>query len=136
VKSDGDRRELPPDIPCTDVTWHGRKSGMITICKTVLSGATPAWIREQTEGLASGSLRDLAVKLAGDPALTVSVITREDGTQELEVLHTGPPHHTEQTIDSDRSTREPGQTLPIAEPPDVQNAVAVVRAILLDNPAP
>ena len=104
---------------------------MITICKTILSGATPARIRAQIEGLASGRLRDLAVKLAGDPALTVSVITHEDGTQELEVLHTGPPHHTEQTIDSDRFTREPAQTLPIAEPPDVQNAVALVRAILL-----
>ena len=57
---------------------------MITICKTVLSGSTPARIREQTEGLESGRLRDLAV----------------------------------------------------TEPPDVQNAVAVVRAILLDDPAP
>ena len=109
---------------------------MITISKAVLSGSAPARIREETEGLESGWLRDLAVKLAGDPALTVSVITREDGTQELEVLHSGPPHHTEQTIDSDRFTRQPGQTLPIAEPPDVQNAVAVVRAILLDDPAP
>ena len=51
--------------------------------------------------------------------LTVSVITYSDGRQELEVLHTGPPHHTEQTIDSDRFTRQPGRTLPIAEPPDV-----------------
>ena len=109
---------------------------MITICKTVLSGAAPARIREQTEGLASGWLRDLAVKLAGDPALTVSVITHEDSTQELEVLRTGPPHHTEQTIDSGRFTRQPGRTLPIAEPPDVQDAVALVRAILLDDPAP
>ena len=58
-----------------------------------------------------------------------------DGAQELEVLHAGPPHHTEQTIDSDRFTRQPGRTLPIAEPPDVQNAVALVRAILLDDPA-
>jgi hypothetical protein len=40
---------------------------MITICKTILSGATPARIRAQTEGLASGRLRDLAVKLAGTP---------------------------------------------------------------------
>jgi hypothetical protein len=54
VKSDGDRWELPPDIPCTAVTWHGS---------------------------------------------------------------------------------QPGQTLPIAEPPDVQDAVALVRAILLDDPA-
>jgi hypothetical protein len=109
---------------------------MITICKTVLSGSTPARIREQTEGLAPGRLRDLAVKLAGDPVLTVSLITYEDGAQELEVLHTGPPHHTEQTIDTCRFTREPGQRMPIAEPPDVQHAVALVRAILLDDPAP
>ena len=107
---------------------------MITICKTVLSGAAPAQIRAQTEGLASGGLRDLAVKLAGDPALTVSVITHEDSTQELEVLRSGPPHHTEETIDSGRFTRQPGQTLPIAEPPDVQDAVTLVRAILLDDP--
>jgi hypothetical protein len=109
---------------------------MITVSKTVLSGSAPARIREQTEGLESGWLRDLAVKLAGDPTLTVSVITLQDGTQELEVLHTGPPHHTEQTIDSDRFTRQPGQTLPVTEPSDVQDAVAVVRAILLDDPAP
>ena len=85
---------------------------MITICKTVLSGAAPARIREQTEGLESGWLRDLAVKLAGDSALTVSVITHEDSTQELEVLRTGPPHHTEETIDSARFTRQPGRTCP------------------------
>jgi hypothetical protein len=109
---------------------------MITICKAILSGATPAQIREQSEGLSPGWLRDLAVKLAGDPALTVSVITLEDGSQELEVVNTGPPHHTEQTIDSDRFTRQTGQTLPVAEPPDVQNAVALVRSILLDDTAP
>jgi hypothetical protein len=136
VKSDGDRRELPPDIPCTAATWHGGKPGMIAICKAVLSGSAPARIREQTAGLEPGWLRDLAVKLAGDPSLTVLVITLQDGTQELEVLHTGPPHHTEQTIDSDRFTRQPGQTLPVTEPPDVQDAVAVVRAILLADPAP
>jgi hypothetical protein len=109
---------------------------MITICKAILSGSTPAQIRDQTEGLSPGWLRDLAVKLAGDPALTVSVITHDDGTQELEVLRTGPPHHTEQTIDSDRFTRHTAETLPIAEPPDVQTAVALVRSILLDDPAP
>jgi hypothetical protein len=56
---------------------------MITISKAVLSGSAPTRIREQTEGLESGWLRDLAVKLAGDPTLTVSVITLQDGTQEL-----------------------------------------------------
>ena len=51
-------------------------------------------------------------------------------------LHTGPPHHAEQTIDSDRFTRHTAETLPIAEPPAVQTAVALVRSILLDDPAP
>jgi len=64
---------------------------MITIRKARLSGAAPVLIRERAQGLGSGWLRDLAVKLAGDPDLTVSVITFADGKQELEVLHTGPP---------------------------------------------
>jgi hypothetical protein len=76
---------------------------MITFCKATLSGAAPDRIREQTRGLESDGLRDLAVKLAGDPGLTVSVITYADGRQELEVLHTGPPHHPEETIDGFRT---------------------------------
>ena len=72
---------------------------MKTICKTILSGAAPGQIRDEASGLASAPLRDLAVKLAADPDLTVSVITYSDGRQELEVLHTGPPHHTEDTVD-------------------------------------
>ncbi|MGH3174179.1 MAG: hypothetical protein ACRDPF_10010, partial [Streptosporangiaceae bacterium] len=66
---------------------------MITICKAVLSGSAPGRIRAQTQGLESDGLRDLAVELAGDPDLTVSVITYADGRQELEVLGTGPQHH-------------------------------------------
>ena len=109
---------------------------MITICEAILSGAKPAQTREQTEGLFPGWLRDLAVKLAGDPALTVSVITYQDGAKELEVLRTGPPHHTEHTIDGDKFTRQHAETLPVAEPPDVQNAVALVRSMLLDDTEP
>jgi hypothetical protein len=94
---------------------------MITICKAILSGAKPAQIREQTEGLIPGWLRDLAVKLAGDPALTVSVITYQDGAQELEVLHTGPPHHTEPSTatGSPVSTRRryPSPNLPTSRTP-------------------
>jgi len=109
---------------------------MITICKAILSGAKPAQIREQTEGLIPGWLRDLAVKLAGDPTLTVSVITYQDGAQELEVLHTGPPHHTEHSVDRRRFARQrPGtqaQTLSIADPDGLQHALALVRAILRD----
>jgi len=109
---------------------------MITICKAILSGAKPAQIREQTEGLNPGWLRDLAVKLAGDPTLTVSVITYQDGAAELEVLHTGPPHHTEPTTDSDRFARQHAETLPVTEPPDVETAVLLVRSILLDDTEP
>jgi len=109
---------------------------MIAICKVTLSGSVPDEIREQTEGLESRCLRDLAVKLAGDAALTVWVLTYADGRQELEVLHTGPPLPTEQTIDSCLARLDgqvPVQRLPIAGPPDVQNAAALVRAILLDR---
>jgi len=114
---------------------------MITICKAVLSGSAPGRIRAQTQGLESDGLRDLAVKLAADPDLTVSVVTYPDGRQELEVLGTGPPHLTEETIDSGRFVRQAGQApvrrLPIARPPDVQRAVALVRTILLgDTPPP
>ena len=48
---------------------------MIKISKTVLSGAAPGHIREQTEGLAPAQLRELAVQLTADPDLTVSVIS-------------------------------------------------------------
>ena len=125
----------PPDTPARQRPGTGGKPGMITICKAILSGAKPAQIREQTEGLFPGWLRDLAVNLAGDPALTVSVIIYQDA-QELEVLRTGPPHHTEQSIDSDRFTRQHAETLSVAEPPDVQDAVALVRSMLLDDTEP
>ncbi len=109
---------------------------MITIGKAVLSGSAPGQIRDQTEGLAPARLRDLAVQLAADPDLTVSVITYGDGTQELEVLHTGPPHRTEHTVDCHRFTRQPGrtqaQTLSIADPDGLQHAVALVQSILRD----
>jgi DMSO/TMAO reductase YedYZ molybdopterin-dependent catalytic subunit len=44
---------------------------MITISKVILSGAAPGQIRDQTSGLASAPLRDLAAELAADPDLTV-----------------------------------------------------------------
>jgi len=109
---------------------------VITISKAVLSGSTRGQIRDQTEGLAPARLRDLAVQLADDPDLTVSVITYDDGTQELEVLHTGPPHRTEHTVDCRSFTRQPSgtqaQTLSIADPDGLQQAVALVQAILRD----
>jgi hypothetical protein len=48
----------------------------------------------------------------------------------------GPPYHTEQTIDSCFARADgqvPVQRLPITGPPDVQNAAALVRTILLDR---
>ena len=107
---------------------------MITICKAILSGSTPEQIRDQTEGLTPARLRDLAVQLAGDPDLTVSVIIHDDGTQELEVLHTGPPQRTEHNVDCHRFTRQPSgtqaRTLSIASPGGLQDAVTLVRTIL------
>ena len=108
---------------------------MIKISKTVLSGAAPGHIREQTEGLAPAQLRELAVQLAADPDLTVSVITY-DGRQELEVLHTGPPHRTEDTIDCCRFEREPAatpaRTMSVSTPAALLDAAEMIRALLWD----
>ena len=109
---------------------------MIKISKTVLSGGAPGHIREQTEGLEPAQLRELAVQLAADPDLTVSVITYDDGRQELEVLHTGPPHRTEHAIDCGRFEREPAatptRTLSVATPAALLDAAEMIRAILWD----
>ena len=113
---------------------------MISICKTILSGQPPEQIRDRTEGLDSAPLRDLAARLAADPNLTVSVISYSDGRHELEVLHTGPPHHTDDTIDHRRFTRptqaEPGWTLPVSTQAGLQEAVTVIRTVLLNAAAP
>jgi len=113
---------------------------MITIHKDILSGATAQQIRDQTEGLAPDLLRDLAVRLAAHPDLAVSVITYDDGTQELEVLHTGPPHRTEHTIDHRKFSREPGvtpnRTLSITGQSGLQDAVKLISTILREASAP
>jgi len=115
------------------------ETGVISICKTILSGAPPEQIRDRTEGLDSAPLRDLAARLAADPNLTVSVITYSDGRQELEVLHTGPPHNTEDTIDRRRFTRQtqaaPGWTLPVSTQAGLQDAVTMIRTVLLNAAA-
>jgi hypothetical protein len=119
--------------------WPGEEPVVITICKAVISGASPGRVREQAGGLAPAGLRDLAVRLASDPDLTVSVITYDDGRQELEVLHTGPPHLTEHTIDRHQFTRQPGygatRSVSVATPAGLQGAIALVRSILLDAAA-
>jgi hypothetical protein len=116
------------------------ETGVISICKTILSGTPPDQIRDRTSGLASAPLRDLAVKLAADPHLAVSLITYSDGRQELEVLNTGPPHHTDDTIDHRRFTRQteetPGWTLSIDTQAGLQDAVTVIRTALLNAAVP
>ncbi len=87
---------------------------MLTIRKAVATRIPPDQFRAGIEALTSRSgtsgpgpgdaevearLRELALHLASYPDLRVSVIIYEDGSAELEVLHAGPPHHTEATID-------------------------------------
>ena len=101
---------------------------MVTICKTVLNGATPG----QIQGLMPAQLRDLAVQLTADPDLTVSLITY-DGRVELKVLHAGPPYRT---VDRGRFTGQVPLEMSIASPAGLQDAVTLVRAILADPAAP
>jgi len=113
---------------------------VITIRKTVVSGSTPGQIRDQVAGLATARLGDLAVRLAADQDLTVSVITYDDGRLELEILHTGPPHRTEDTIDCRRFTGQHPQAtsrrFSIATQTGLQDAVTIIRAILIDATPP
>jgi hypothetical protein len=67
---------------------------VIKISKTVLSGAVPRAHPGADRGPSPALLRELAVQLAADLDLTVSATSYDDGRQELEVLHTGPPHCT------------------------------------------
>jgi hypothetical protein len=107
------------------------RPGVIQICKTVLSGAGPVLIAEQAARLAPAPLRELAAQLAADSDLTVSVITYDDGRAELEVLHTGPPRHAADAIDT-RFARDPdappARTVPAATP--AADAAAMIRAVL------
>jgi hypothetical protein len=122
-----DQRREPWSVPTEE-------SGLIRITKTTLSACEPGKAQEQAAGLAPAELRDLAVQLAADPDLTVSVISYEDGRQELEVLHTGGPQHTGDTIDRHRFTARPEAcTLSIATPAGLQQAVIAIRDIVEDT---
>jgi hypothetical protein len=107
---------------------------VITISKTVLSGSATQ-VRNQTKGLAPARLRDLAVRLAACPELTVSVISYQDGSQELEVLHTGAPRRTEDTVDHRKFAGHPGETLPVSSQDGLHRAVQLVRRTLRDASA-
>lgn len=66
---------------------------MIITRTDVLSGAAPQQIQKQASLLDPSWLADLAVCLAVDPDLRVSVITYADGATALEVLAL-PPYHS------------------------------------------
>jgi len=111
--------------------WRTEEFCLIRITKTILSGSEAGKAQEQAAALAPAELRDLAVQLATDPDLTVSVIGYDDGRQELEVMHTGGPQHTEDTIDLHRFTGQPeARTLSIATPARLQDAVTAIRDIV------
>lgn len=84
---------------------------MITVRKDRLSG-TPDEVSEKVEELSRGMalheymagtrLRALAVELAMYPGLTVSVVTYDDESQELEVVLSGDRHCDAIMIDRDR----------------------------------
>jgi hypothetical protein len=101
---------------------------MTHISKTILSGAPPEVVARQAAALGSAPLRGLAADLAADPGLTVSVITYQDGTAELEVLHTGSPHRTPEATDPRQLA--PARTLPLATPADLRNAATLIRALM------
>ena len=129
---------------------------MITIRKAVARRVPPDQIRAGIEALASGSgapgsgasgsglgdaeiaarLRDLALQLASYRDLRVSVITYEDGSAELEVLHAGPPHHTEATIDrgkfAGRPATEAGWVVDLTGDAALDHATDLIRGMLLE----
>ena len=128
---------------------------MVTIRKAVASRVPPDQILALLEALTSGSgtsgsgtsgpglddaavttrLRDLALHLASYRDLRVSVITYEDGSAELEVLHAGPPHHTAATIDRGKFAGQPatesGWVVDLAGDSALEHATELIRGTLL-----
>ena len=104
------------------------------------TGEEPGVISIHLANVASARLRDLAVELAAHRDLRVSVITYEDGTEELEVLHTGPPHRDENTIDrtkfAGQARAAPDWTLYLAGESGIRNAANLIRAALPNASAP
>jgi len=84
---------------------------MITVRKDLLSG-TPDEVSKRVEELSRGvtlheymagtRLRALAVELAKRAGLTVSVVTYDDESQELEVVISGNPHCDAIMVDRDK----------------------------------
>jgi hypothetical protein len=113
---------------------------VIIISKAILSTETAQHIRKLVSDLEPAPLRDLALELAAQPDLRVSVITYEDGTAELEVLDVGSPCHDEHTIDCRRFTRpDPPsrpRTLPLTGQSSLRDTVDLIRAAMRDVGSP
>jgi hypothetical protein len=90
------------------------------ISKTTLSGARPGRVRTLAAGLATFAQRALAVHLAAEPELAVSVITYQDGT--------GPPRPAPDAASP--PWLPPARTLPLATPAGQGDAVTVIRALI------
>jgi hypothetical protein len=120
---------------------------MITIRKAVATRVPPDQIQAGIEALTSRSgtsgpgdaevearLRELALHLASYPDLRVSVIIYEDGSAELEVLHAGPPHHTEATIDRGKFAGQPaaesGWVVDLTSDSALEHATDLIRGTL------
>jgi hypothetical protein len=120
---------------------------MITIRKAVATRVPTDQIRAGIEALTSRSgtsgpgdaqvearLRELALHLASYPDLRVSVIIYEDGSAELEVLHAGPPHHTEATIDRGKFAGQPaaesGWVVDLTSDSALEHATDLIRGTL------
>lgn len=116
---------------------------MITIHKVLLDG-TPDDLQRKVEELARDQgpyeylagtrLRELAVALAMHDDLRVSVVTYEDGSQELEVVLTGDPHCDAVMIDRNKLGDQCQVTwerwLAINDAPATRIAVSLIKAVL------
>jgi hypothetical protein len=125
---------------------------MITIHKAVASRVPPDQILAGTRGAgpdagpgpdgdpAAARLRDLAVRLAAYRDLQVSVISYDDGRAELEVLHAGPPHYTEHTIDRAKfagpDRPAPGWVVSLDGDAGLRSATDLIRGTLLNASDP
>jgi hypothetical protein len=118
---------------------------MITINKAVVTRIPPEQIRAGLDALATDAgnagdepaaarLRDLAVRLAADRDLQVSVILYEDGRAELEVLHAGPPHYTAATIDCAKFAQpeQEGWVVSLTGDGALQDAADLIRGTLAE----
>jgi hypothetical protein len=134
-------RRVPPDQvrAVIEALTAGPGTAGLDACEPGTS--EPGTPRPGTPGPGPGEtevaarLRDLALHLASYRDLRVSVITYDDGSAELEVLHAGPPHHTAATIDrgrfAGRPAAEPGWVVDLAGDAALEQAADLIRATLL-----